>query len=142
MAINYSVRKKVNKNKGAEEELYYAVPKALQKAGQGVNEVQLARELADISSLTAGDVLSVLELLSGKVASHLKEGRTIHIRGLGTFFTGITSEGCATREECTADKVRVSRICFKADKELSNEVKHTKFISIELNEEKKQVKKK
>ena len=137
MAINYSVRKKVYKSDNEAKELYYAVPKAVQKRGRGIDEAHLAKELANRSSLTSGDVLSVLEQITGKIAEHLKEGRTVNIRGLGTFFIAITSEGCETREECTTDKVRVSRVCFKADKNLSTNVKKAKFVSLELSEEKK-----
>ena len=132
MAINYSVRKKVDKSGKKAKELYYAVPKALQSRGDGIDEVQLAKDLEKLSSLSAGDVLSVLELLSGRIAHHLSNGRTVNIRGLGTFFAGISSEGVESPEQCTADKVRVTRVCYKADKQLSQEVKRAEFLSLEM----------
>lgn len=138
MAINYSVKKKVFKSKEGVKELYFAVPKAVQPKGESVDERDLALQMEHGSSLSAGDVLSVLELLSRRIVDNLQDGRTVNIRGLGTFFVGLSSEGVSSPEECTADKVRVTRICFKADKELSKRVKHTKFFSIELKEAKKE----
>ena len=60
------------------------------------------------------DVLSALTQLSDIIAAHLKEGRTVSIDGLGNFYPSITSEAVDKPEECTANKVWVSRICFKA----------------------------
>lgn len=140
MAINYSVKKKVYKSGEEFKELYFAVPKAIQSRGDGVDERDLALEMERISSLSAGDVLSVLELLSGRIARHLRDGRTVNIHGLGTFFVGISSEGVSSPHECTAEKVKVTRVCYKADKELSNSVKQAKFFSLELKEEKKKAK--
>ena len=140
MAINYSVKKKVDKSGTTPIERYYAVPKAMQSAGDGIDERDIALEMEQISSLTAGDVLSVLELFSGRIAGHLRDGRTVNIRGLGTFFLGLTSEGVATPEECTADKVKVTRICYKADKALAKKVKDATFFSMQLKAEKEKEK--
>ena len=113
MPINYVVRKKKDQSGNEVKELYYAVPSAIQN--KGVSEKQLAEDLHDNSSLSAGDVLSVLEQLPKAIARHMKEGRTVTIRGLGTFYPALSSEGCETPEECTPNKVRLTRICFRAD---------------------------
>ncbi|NDV66794.1 DNA-binding protein [Bacteroides sp. 224] len=134
MPINYVIRKKVDKTNKIPRELYYAVPKAFQKKGEGVDEMQLAEELHNRSSLSKGETLSVLVQLTDRIAHHLKEGRTITIRGLGTFYPSITSEGFETPEECSPGKVKVSRVCFRASKYLNEEVKKTKFVSLEWNE--------
>ena len=112
MSINYAVTKKVDKSKGIAKERYYATTRALQK--KPVNSVQIANQLAERSSLQNGDVLSALTQLSDIIAAHLKEGRTVSIDGLGNFYPSITSEAVDKPEECTANKVWVSRICFKA----------------------------
>ena len=94
MPINYVVRKKKDQSGNEVKELYYAVPSAIQN--KGVSEKQLAEDLHDNSSLSAGDVLSVLEQLPKAIARHMKEGRTVTIRGLGTFYPALSSEGCET----------------------------------------------
>ena len=121
MPINYVVRKKKDQSGNEVKELYYAVPSAIQN--KGVSEKQLAEDLHDNSSLSAGDVLSV---------RHMKEGRTVTIRGLGTFYPALSSEGCETPEECTPNKVRLTRICFRADTAFTYDVKHCEFESMQL----------
>ena len=130
MPINYVVRKKKDQSGNEVKELYYAVPSAIQN--KGVSEKQLAEDLHDNSSLSAGDVLSVLEQLPKAIARHMKEGRTVTIRGLGTFYPALSSEGCETPEECTPNKVRLTRICFRADTAFTYDVKHCEFESMQL----------
>ena len=130
MPINYVVRKKKDQSGNEVKELYYAVPSAIQN--KGVSEKQLAEDLHDNSSLSAGDVLSVLEQLPKAIARLMKEGRTVTIRGLGTFYPALSSEGCETPEECTPNKVRLTRICFRADTAFTYDVKHCEFESMQL----------
>ena len=61
-----------------------------------------------------------------------EEGRTVTIRGLGTFYPALSSEGCETPEECTPNKVRLTRICFRADTAFTYDVKHCEFESMQL----------
>ena len=122
MPINYVVRKKKDQSGNEVKELYYAVPSAIQN--KGVSEKQLAEDLHDNSSLSAGDVLSVLEQLPKAIARHMKEGRT--------FYPALSSEGCETPEECTPNKVRLTRICFRADTAFTYDVKHCEFESMQL----------
>lgn len=139
MPINYVVTKKVDKSKGVTKELYYAATRALQR--KPVNSNRISEQLAERSSLQNGDALSVLSQLSDIIAEHLREGRTVSIDGLGNFYPSITSEGVETPEECTASKVKLSRICFKAAPVLMRKVKKTKFISLQIRFAKKDKKK-
>lgn len=125
MAIFYIPRKKVFKIGGVLKTLYYAIPKALQK--KGVTQNQLANELAERSSLSSGDVLSVLEQLPKRIAGHLKDGRTITIDGLGTFYIAISSDGAETPEECRPEKIRSYRVCFRADDRMKGELSGCSF---------------
>jgi Bacterial nucleoid DNA-binding protein len=88
MSVLYVVRKKTFRIKGILKSLYFLVPKSLQK--KGVNESQLANELSELSSLSSGDVVSVLKLLSKQIVKHIKNGRTVTINGLGTFYLAIS----------------------------------------------------
>ncbi len=136
MPINYSARKKVDKTGDEPRELYYAVAKALQSRNNSATERDLAELMSKVSTLTTADVMAVLTLLPWAIAEYLKMSRTINIEGLGTFFTSLTSEGVETPEELTADKVRISRICYKADKKLKEEVMSTSLFNMERRIEK------
>lgn len=130
MPINYVVRKKVDKSNKETKELYYATTKALQK--RPINSVQIADQLAERSSLQNGDALSALTQLSDIIASHLREGRTVSINGLGNFYPTISSEGVEEPEDCTANKVWVARICFKSSPHFLKKVRETHFVSTQL----------
>ena len=106
MPINYVVRKKKDQSGNEVKELYYAVPSAIQN--KGVSEKQLAEDLHDNSSLSAGGVLSVLEQLPKAIARHMKEGRTVTIRGLGTFYPALSSEGCETPRRMYAQQSQIN----------------------------------
>lgn len=135
MPINYVVTKKVDKTQGTIKERYYACTRAMQK--KPIDSVRIAEELAERSSLQNGDAMSVLVQLSGIIAEHLRDGRTVSITGLGNFYPTVTSEGVEKPEECTAEKVWVARICFKAAPAFLKKVRMTKFFSFQLQEGRK-----
>lgn len=137
MAINYIITQKIDKTKKIPKVLYYASTKVIQKRGGAVDINLLADELAERSSLSPGDVLSVLRQLPDRVAAHLKQGRTVNIKGLGVFLPSVTSDGYETPEEVTPSRVRINRVCFKADLSLTSEVKQAKFMSVQLREMKR-----
>lgn len=140
MPIHYVVTKKVDKTQGTTKERYYACTRAMQK--RPINNAHIAEELAERSSLQNGDALSVLVQLSDIISEHLREGRTVSIDGLGNFYPSVTSEAVEKPEECTADKVWVARICFKAAPAFLKRVRMTSFFSFQLQEERKALAKK
>lgn len=141
MAINYVVTRKVDKTKGETKIRYYATTRALQK--KPVDIALIAQQLAEKSSLQDGDAMSVLVQLSGIIAEHLSAGRTVCIDGLGNFFPTISSEGMEKPEECTADKVWVARIGFKAAPAFLKKVRiKTKFFSFQVQADRKAAKEK
>ena len=129
MSVSYVTRKKVDKSGDEIKELYYAVPMCIQRTG--VDEKKLAGDLSGQSSLTDGDVLSVLTQLPSKIVKYLKEGRTITIHGLGTFYLSISSEGVESPEECKPNKIKNCRICFRADKQMKDELSDCHFHRID-----------
>ncbi len=132
MSINYVVRKKVDKTGEKEKIRYYAMNRAVQGKGKGVNEEDLAHALHAQSSLSKGDAMSVFAQLPDLIARFLREGRTVTISKIGTFYPSVTSEGYETPEECTADKVWVNRVCFKNDPYLLQSVRKEKFFCMEF----------
>lgn len=141
MSINYVVRKKVDKSGDKEVVRYYATSKVLQQ--EPVSNDELAARLAQASSLQTGDAQSVLVQLPDIIADYLASGRTVNIKGLGNFFPAVTSQPVERIEDCTADKVRVSRICFKAAKGFMQRINRgLDMFSFQVKEVKKELKKK
>jgi predicted histone-like DNA-binding protein len=88
---------------------------------------QLAKELAALSSLSEGDVLSTLTGLSTLVERYLRYGCTVRLDGLGLLSVSASSAGFDTPEECTPRHVKAKKICFRACPELKSNLKYITF---------------
>lgn len=65
----------------------------LVKSRHIVDTVTLAREIAERSSLTPGDVYNVIQNLFGSVKHHLLDSESVRLDGFGTFTVKSHSEG-------------------------------------------------
>lgn len=107
------------------------------------NKNESGEALAKRSSLQTGDAQSVLVQLPDIIADFLASGRTVNIKGLGNFFPAMTSEPVERVEDCTADKVRITRIRFRSSKEFMARIyKYLDLFSFQVHELKKELKKK
>lgn len=114
----YLVRKKIFRTKEGLKELYYAVQRTLQVRG-GVTTKLLAKRMSRRKGVSEGDVLNILTDLPHYIEEALKEGKSVTIKGLGSFNVAITSEGFEHPDDVMPSKVKVSRIYFKPDRELT-----------------------
>ena len=86
--------------------------------GQSVNLAFIAQKMQDRSSLSIGDIRSVVQNFVEKLNEQLLEGKTVNIAGLGVFMLAAKSKGSDKAEDITAKSVDSVRICFQANKEL------------------------
>ena len=86
--------------------------------GQSVNLKYIAQKMQDRSSLSIGDIKSVIQNFVEKMKEQLLEGKTVNIAGLGVFLLAAKSKGEEKAEEVTAKSVDSVRIFFQANKEL------------------------
>ena len=75
--------------------------------GQSVNLRYLAEKMKDRSSLSVGDIKSVIQNFVDKMKEQLLEGKSVNIEGLGVFMLAARSKS-----------VESIRIFFQANKEL------------------------
>ena len=94
---------------------YY--PKAI-TLGQSVNLRFLTDRISGNSSLSRGDVLSVIQNFVEELKEQLLEGKSVNVAGLGVFKLSLRSKGEDKAEEVKAKSVRSVRICFQASKDL------------------------
>ena len=88
-----------------------------------VNTEKLVYRIHDRCSLSPSDVIATLEELKYEVAQCLKEGKKVHINGLGYLQITLSCE-----EEIRDPKAkRVHKVKFKADKELKAELSDMHF---------------
>ena len=61
--------------------------------GQSVNLAFIAQKMQDRSSLSIGDIRSVVQNFVEKLKEQLLEGKTVNIAGLGVFMLAAKSKG-------------------------------------------------
>jgi predicted histone-like DNA-binding protein len=121
MAYRYRVKQKRNgiNNKA----LYYAVP-----VGKGMIDTRkIAQELADRSSLTSADIRATLIGLAEVMQYYLSNGYSVKLDDFGVFRLSATSEGFSSPKECLPHRVRVGKLCFRADPQIKQQFKHVRF---------------
>lgn len=94
--------------------------------GKPITTKEIANRLAALSSLSTGDVISVLDLLGGVMGDYMNQGRTVKLNGIGTFYYTInaTGNGVDTEDEVSAKQVKSTRVRFiqETTRGSSNEV--------------------
>ena len=74
--------------------------------------------MRDRSSLSVGDIKSVIQNFVDKMKEQLLEGKSVNIEGLGVFMLAARSKGADLAKDITAKSVESVRIFFQANKEL------------------------
>lgn len=95
--------------------LYY--PRAV-TLGRSVRLNYIIENIVADSSLSRGDVKSVLQNFVEKLKEQLLEGKSVNIAGLGVFSVSLKSKGELVKEDVTAKTVESVKICFRAHKDL------------------------
>lgn len=86
--------------------------------GQSVNLQYLALKMKDRSSLSVGDIKSVIQNFVEKMREQLLEGKSVNIEGLGVFLLTACSKGEELAKDVNAKSVESVRIFFQANKAL------------------------
>ena len=74
--------------------------------------------MQDRSSLSIGDIKSVIQNFVEKMKEQLLEGKSVNIEGLGVFMLTARSKGAELAKDINAKSVDSVRIFFQANKEL------------------------
>ncbi len=82
--------------------------------GRPVDTDTIAKKLADLSSLSTGDVKSVLDLLGGVLGDYMNQGRSVKLEGVGTFYYTANTEGKGvdSAKEVGAQQITGTRVRF------------------------------
>lgn len=82
--------------------------------GKSATLETLAVQMKESSSLTLGDIRSVLTNFVEAMRTELYNGHSVNIEGFGVFSLSASTEGTETKEECQADQIKSVRINFRA----------------------------
>lgn len=74
----------------------------------------LAEQMAYSSSLTKGDIKSVLTNFVTEMRRELYNGHSVNIDGFGVFSLSAQSVGTEKKKDCVADNIKAVRINFRA----------------------------
>lgn len=93
MALFYVKRESTLTNREGNKVFY---PQAVHKGS--VRLPQIAREVAEYSSLTAGDVQNTVENLIRVMGMHMRSSEVVHLDGLGSFRITMSCAGKALED--------------------------------------------
>ena len=82
--------------------------------GDAATTDEVAQRLADISTVSLGDTYNVLKNLSTVLKAFMKEGRSVKLDGVGTFYYTANTEGKGvdTAKEVGAQQIAGTRVRF------------------------------
>ena len=87
----------------------------------------LSKDLAELSSLSPGDVQNVIVNFIDQVPKWLMQGNSVKLDGFGTFRLSFSSEGVETQDEVTANLIKDIRIIFEPDGLIKERIAHTQI---------------
>ena len=89
--------------------------------GRAVTTEELCDDIAEVSTVSHGDVLAVLKCLSRTMVKYLAEGRSVHLDGIGNFYLTANTKGNGvdTEEEVSPDQINKVMVRFLAEKKSS-----------------------
>jgi len=82
--------------------------------GKSATLESLAVQMKESSSLTMGDIKSVLTNFVTALRTELYNGHSVNIDGFGVFSLSASTEGVESKEKCNADRIKSVRINFRA----------------------------
>lgn len=82
--------------------------------GKPATTREVAARIARESTVSPADVRAVIESLAGVLSDFMKEGRTVHLDGFGTFYYSCTSagQGVDTEKEVSARQITGVHVNF------------------------------
>ena len=81
--------------------------------GQNVGIDRMVYQMKENSSLSKGDIFSVIANFVECMRTNLYNGHSVNIRDFGVFSLSARTEGAEAEKDCTAKKIRTVRINFR-----------------------------
>ena len=126
MSVLFSSVPKVNPQKRNQPPKYYAIA---QSNGE-VNFRQLAKEIAEITTVSVPDAVAVLESMVMIIPRHIENGEIVRLGELGSLRITVNSEGSESEEEVNASKIKKANYRFSPGSELQQTLKILKYSKV------------
>jgi len=94
----------------------------------GKKDIQsLSSDIMDISSLSRGDINSVIINLVERIPKILLDGQSVSLGELGTLRISFSSEGVESEEDFSTSKIKNVKVIFTPGKLIKEEIKRAHF---------------
>jgi len=123
MSLKYRLVQKVNPTKPTDPQKYYA---NVVTRGE-VSLRELAKEVAQMSTVSIADVTAVVESLLQIIPKHLGQGEIVRLGEFGSMSVTVSSEGTATPEEFAASRIKGVNLNFRPGKEINQTLDQVTF---------------
>lgn len=110
MSVIFKKVKRKNLREPSEPDLYH--PQLL-TLGQTMDLNQMAFQIKEKSSLSKGDILSVIANMMEEMRTALYNGYSVNIRDFGVFSLSARTQGSVLEKDCTAKSIKAVRINFR-----------------------------
>lgn len=121
MALQFNAIQRMNPLTKAAK--WYAVARLTGKRGLK----DLSKDVAEVSSLSAGDVQNVIVNLCDQLPKWLMQGNSVKLDGFGTFRLSFSSNGVEKKEDVTANLIKDIRIIFDPDDSIKERIAKTQI---------------
>ncbi|PZM87316.1 MAG: DNA-binding protein [candidate division SR1 bacterium] len=120
--MKFKLVERGNPLKKEEPKKFYAQPVYADK----VNQKQLAKQLADLSSLSAGDVANVIQNLVEEFPKILTRGGIVQLGDFGSFRVTLSSKGAEAKGDFSTETI-TPKISFLPGVELKKQLASMKY---------------
>ena len=126
MAIKYAIQE-INRKSvttGSKETKYYAHAKY-----DGVtSQTDIAQMVSQISAISVGDVLSVMNTVSMLLSIELANGRIVDLGDLGRFRATLRSKSCDKPEEFKREMIHGNRVIFVPGEQIRHKMTKASYL--------------
>lgn len=126
MSVSFNVVGKVNPTQKSQPKRYYA---AINNSGE--SDVRLlAREIAEVTTVSLPDVIAALESLVMMIPRHIEQGKIVRLGELGSLRLTLRSEGSDTPEAVSASNIKAARYLFAPGQDLKKTLKTLRYSKV------------
>ena len=124
MAIIYDKVQRRNPERPMLPKKWYAVVKSVAQ----VSEQEVARQIADETTLNPKEAEFALQQLRKVVLNNLKSGNTVKLGDWATFYVTVQSEGTLEESEFTPTKIKKVNVQFRCEPSFKEELARAQFV--------------
>lgn len=130
MSVPFNVVPKHNPQQPKSAQKFYAVAQSTGEA----NFRQMAKEIAEITTVSLPDAVAVLESLVMIIPRHIEKGEIVRLGELGSLRLTVNSAGSDTAEAVSANNIKKANYRFTAGDELQQTLKILKYVRVKPTE--------